>query len=111
MSPDGKTYRFYIRHGVVLHDGQELTADDIKRTAERAFHPETPSPGAAFFVRLEGLAAYQSRKADHLSGVVVEGPYVVSFHLTEPDATFLQVLALPFLRPVCKNAGDHYDVS
>jgi ABC-type transport system substrate-binding protein len=109
MSADGKTYTFFLRRGVTMHDGSEVTADDVKRTAERAFHPDTPSPGAAFFTRLQGLADYQSGKAPHLSGVVVEGTYVVSFHLTEPDATFLQVLALPFLRPVCKNAGDRYD--
>lgn len=111
MSPDGKTYTFFIRRGVRLHDGSELTADDVVRTAERTFHPETPSPGGSFFSRLEGLDAYQSRKAQHISGVVAEGTYVVRFHLVEPDATFLQVLALPFLRPVCKSAGDRYDPS
>jgi ABC-type transport system substrate-binding protein len=109
VADDGKTYRFFLRHGVAMHDGSELTAEDVKRTAERTFHPDTPCPAIAFFDRLSGLADYQAGKADHLSGVVVESSHVVAFHLDKPDATFLQLLPLGFLRPVCKNAGNRYD--
>jgi len=106
---DAKTYRFFLKHGVRMHDGSELTADDVKRSVERTLHPDTPCPGVAFFEKLEGLEAYQSKKATSLSGVVVESSHVVSFHLTAIDATFLPVLALPFLRPTCKNAGTRYE--
>src|ERR1041385_2206322 len=30
VSPDGKTYTFWIKKGVKWHDGQELTADDVE---------------------------------------------------------------------------------
>ena len=33
---DGRTYRFTLREGVRFHDGEELTADDVKRSIERA---------------------------------------------------------------------------
>jgi ABC-type transport system substrate-binding protein len=109
LSPDGKTYRFFIKKGVRMHDGSELTADDVKRSTERALHPTTPCPAIAFFEKLEGLEAYQAGKAESLSGVIVEGPHVVTYKLTAIDATFLAVLAMPFLRPTCKSAGTRYD--
>ena len=79
----------------------------MRRSIERALHPDTPSP-SAFYEKIEGLAEYQARKTEHLSGVVVESPRVVVIKLTEPDATFLPVLALTFLRPVCKSAGSRF---
>lgn len=108
-SDDGLRYRFFLRRGVRMHDGEELVADDVKRSVERALAPDTPTPALTFYERLEGLADYRARKAPALSGVQVEGPHVVTFRLTSPDATFLSVLALPFLRPVCRSAGTRYD--
>jgi ABC-type transport system substrate-binding protein len=109
IAGDGRTYRFVLRRGVRFHDGEELVADDVKRSIERALHPDTPNPALAFYERILGFASYQARKSDHLEGVVVEGRHVVSFRLERPDATFLSVLALPFLRPVCRSAGRRYD--
>jgi ABC-type transport system substrate-binding protein len=104
----GRTYRFFLRAGVQMHDGGELTADDVKRSAERALHPTTPNPNANYFRNIEGYEAYSAGGAEHLSGISVEGRYVVCFRLSEPDATFLAVLALHTLRPVCRTAGQRY---
>jgi ABC-type transport system substrate-binding protein len=104
----GRTYRFTLRQGVVMHDGAELTADDVKRSVERSLHPSTPNPNASYFVGIAGYDAYAAKKAAHLSGVEVDGPYVVSFRLTAPDATFLPLLAMPTLRPTCRSATDRY---
>jgi ABC-type transport system substrate-binding protein len=102
----GRTYRFVLREGVRMQDGEELTAADVQRSAERALHPTTPNPNAGYFANLAGFDAYQSGQAEHLSGVSIEGRYVVRFSLNEPDATFLPVLATHTLRPVCRTAGD-----
>jgi ABC-type transport system substrate-binding protein len=104
----GRTYRFVLLAGVRMHDGEELTADDVKRSAERALHPTTPDPNASYFKNIDGYEAFAANRASHLSGVAVEGRYVVTFRLLEPDATFLPVLAMPTLRPVCKTAGERY---
>ena len=109
VSPDGLVYRFFLREGVLFHDGSELTAADVKRSVERALHPSTPSPAASLFDTLDGFAAFNGGKADHLDGVVVEGRYVVAFRLRETDSRFLSVLALHTLRPVCPSGGDRYD--
>jgi ABC-type transport system substrate-binding protein len=104
----GRTYRFFLREGVRMHDGEELTADDVVRSAERALHPSTPNPNASYFANLAGFDAYTSGASEHLSGVTAEGRYVVVFRLNERDATFLPVLAMQTLRPVCKTAGARY---
>jgi ABC-type transport system substrate-binding protein len=104
----GRTYRFVLRTGVRMQDGQELTAEDVKRSAERALHPTTPNPNASYFANLIGFQAFTAKKTDHLNGVEVEGRYVASFHLREPDATFLPVLTMLTLRPVCRTAGERY---
>jgi ABC-type transport system substrate-binding protein len=108
VGDSGRTYRFFLRPGVRMHDGEELTAEDVRRSVERALHRTTPDPEASYFAGIAGYPAYAAGTAEHLDGVVVEQRHVVSFHLTEPDATFLSVLAGPTLRPVCRSGGDRY---
>jgi ABC-type transport system substrate-binding protein len=107
----GLTYRFTLREGVRFHDGSEVTASEIKRSFERALGPTSPAPTASFLSSIEGFAAFASKAAPHLAGVVVEGRYVLAIHLHEPDATFLPVLALPIARVTCPSAGDRFSAS
>ena len=108
-APDGKRYVFTLRKGVLFHDGSEMVAADVKRSIERSLHVKTPCPVPSYYERIVGYKAYHDGKAEELSGVKVEGKYVVSFELTEPDATFLHIMALPIVAPVCKSAGKTYD--
>ena len=39
ISKDGTTYTFFLRKGVLFHDGAELTADDVKATFGRICKP------------------------------------------------------------------------
>ncbi len=108
MSDDGRSYTFTLHQGIHFHSGEELTAADVKRSVERALHPDTPNPMSSFFSMIEGYKELQSKASEVLSGVRVQGKYLVSFHLTEPDATFLPLLAMHTLRPVCPNGGARY---
>jgi len=107
-SPDGRSYRFFLRPGVLFHDGAELRADDVKRSIERALHPSAPNPYAAFYAQIRGYDTFSKGKSESLAGVVVEGTYVVRIDLNEPDSTFLALFAMQVLRPVCKNGGTRY---
>ena len=94
VSADGLAYTFFLREGARFHDGEEVTADDVKRSVARALDPKTPNPFASFF--------------ENIAEVTVDGRYVVSFHLKQRDATFLTLIAMEPLRPVCKSAGATY---
>jgi peptide/nickel transport system substrate-binding protein len=39
ISPDGKTYTFHLREGVLFHDGAEFTSEDVKATFDRIRKP------------------------------------------------------------------------
>jgi ABC-type transport system substrate-binding protein len=108
IADDGRTYRFTLRQGARFQDGDEVTADDLKRSAERALAADAPEPFREYFSSLVGLEEFVAGKAKQLDGVTVEGRYVVSYRLKERDATFLAKLALHVLRPVCKSAGERY---
>jgi ABC-type transport system substrate-binding protein len=108
IADEGKTYRFFLRPGVRFHDGEELTAEDVKRSVERALHGSAPNPNASYCSVIVGFADLNAKRAEGLPGVEVEGRYVVSFHLQEPDATFLHVVAMQQLRPVCRTGGSRY---
>ncbi|GAC1352751.1 MAG: ABC transporter substrate-binding protein [Polyangiales bacterium] len=111
VSDEGLTYRFFLRHGVRMHDGNILDSSDVKRSVERALHPSTDCPVASFYQRIAGFDEFRGGRADTLRGVEIEAPHIVVFRLTQRDATFLDVLALPTLRPVCRSAGARYERS
>jgi peptide/nickel transport system substrate-binding protein len=71
VSPDGLTYEFKLRKGVTFHNGDPVTADDVKFT----------------FERYKGLAAAQMK--ERVRAVEVVYPERVLFLLKQPWADFL----------------------
>src|SRR5215831_421681 len=47
LAPDGKSWTFYLRKGQRFHNGDPLTAHDVKFSLERIMSPESISSGAA----------------------------------------------------------------
>ncbi len=109
VQDDGKRYIFTLRRGVLFHDGTPLTAADVKRSIERSLHVKTPCPVPSYYERIVGYRAYHDGKAKELRGVQLQGDHVVSVQLTEPDATFLHIMALAIVAPLCKSAGTTWD--
>ncbi len=81
VSPDGLTYTFTLRSGVLFHDGQPLTADDVKFTFDRLRDPKTGYP---FVDKVQTI--------DHID---VVDPLAVKFVLSKVTAPFLVNLAFP----------------
>ena len=80
LDPSGKRAVFKLRQGVMSNWGNELTAEDVRWTWNRAF--ELGALGA-FYTAVTGL-----KKPDD---VKVEDKYVVSFNVEEPNPLLLKI--------------------
>ena len=56
-NPDAKTWIFHLRKGVKFHNGEELTASDVKFTIERILDQKTASPGAVHVKEIASVEA------------------------------------------------------
>jgi ABC-type transport system substrate-binding protein len=91
----GRTYTFYLRHGVTFQNGDPFTAQDVVYTLTRVNEKATAAPYQGAFSALVGAPALFSGKASTLAGISAEGKYTVVMHLSTPEAYWLNVLALP----------------
>lgn len=82
VSQDGLTYTVALRKGVLFHNGKEMKAEDVK----------------ASFDRFKKIGVRRGEFA-LLKQVDVLDDYTVAFHLTEPVAAFIDMLAYPMAPP------------
>ncbi len=100
ITENGTVYTFYLRENVVFHNGDALTAEDVKYTVEAILDPENASPSKEFF--------------DPVEEIVVEDDHTVVFKLSSPYAPFLLALGNPTCGIVPKelverNGMDEFD--
>ena len=79
ISTDGMTWTFTLRKGVVFHNGDKLTSQDVKATFERIKNKEIASPNANEFAPITSIETPDN------STVVLK--------LSEPSAPFMGTLA------------------
>ncbi|MBI3329678.1 MAG: ABC transporter substrate-binding protein, partial [Nitrospinae bacterium] len=76
-SDDGLTYEFRLRQGVAFHNGDPLTAEDVKFTLER--------------YRGVGATLFKAK----LKAIEIVDPHRVRLHLNEPWPDFMTYLGTP----------------
>ena len=95
---DELTWEFQLREGVLFHNGQELTAEDVKFSLERVVDPDISAPGS-FIV-------------DFIESVEIIDQYTVQLTTEEPFAPILNHLAHPVAvilnQEAVEEAGDDY---
>ncbi len=91
VSDDGLTYTYNLRDDVLWHDGEQLTAEDVKHTIEIFAHPDSGATVRSV-LPLDAIVGYEefsANEADEISGVEVASDYQVVITLNEPRADFL----------------------
>jgi ABC-type transport system substrate-binding protein len=96
VSSDATVYTFKLRQGVKFHNGREFVADDVAYSITRVIDPSTGSPGAGFYLGIQGAQEFIDGAAESVEGIEVVDPYTVRFTLASPDVTFLNKMALNF---------------
>ncbi len=80
VEEDGRIYTFYIREGITFHNGDPLTAHDVKFTFEAFMDPDLGSPHHRYYTGIEKLE--------------LEGDYKLRVILEEPNVAFLTMSRL-----------------
>jgi peptide/nickel transport system substrate-binding protein len=97
ISADGRTYTFHVRKGVRFSPpvNRDVRPSDFKFTIERLFRVN--SGGVGFYTGIVGADKYSKTKRGGVSGIVADDKKMtITFHLTSPDGTFLDYMAVPF---------------
>jgi len=99
VSDDELTWTFKIREGVKWHDGQPLTADDVKFSFEFPADPEYVGNGFSGVAPLVGAQAKADGEAKEIAGVKVIDEQTISFTTNVPYALFLETVAIRYIMP------------
>jgi ABC-type transport system substrate-binding protein len=113
VSNGGHTYTFKLRNDVRFWNGRLATSADWVYSFERIINPKTQAGAASFWMNIVGANAYASGKATHVSGIKALGQFGLEIDLVNADASFLNVLAMPFGsvvdRATIEKYGKSYD--
>ncbi|GGE29042.1 ABC transporter substrate-binding protein [Pullulanibacillus camelliae] len=105
-SDDGKVWTFHLRKAVKFHDGTDFNADAVVYNFKRW----TKSADFVYYGYMFG--ASKDNMKGIISDVEAADDYTVKFTLSEPNAPFLQTLAMPpfgIASPTAiKKYGDNY---
>ena len=107
VSDGGKTYTFKVRTGVMFSApvSRAVQPSDFKFSIERLFRID--SGGVGFYTGIVGAAQYAKTRKGGIGGIVAnDAAHTIAFHLTVPDGTFLDYMAVPFAFALPKGTPD-----
>ncbi|MFW6377783.1 MAG: ABC transporter substrate-binding protein [Bacillota bacterium] len=86
---DDLTYTFYLDENAEFHDGEPVTAEDVKYTFETFLHPDYDGVRQSNFMEIEGAEEFTEGEADEVSGVRIIDDHTIEIELQETYAPFL----------------------
>jgi peptide/nickel transport system substrate-binding protein len=113
LSPDGRTYTFRIRPGVLYAPpvSREVRARDFVYAIRRQFQPgqrdRSPNPYAGL---IKGVAEFAAGKAKTISGMQAVDDFTLRITLNQPASDFPSILTLPFFSPVPEEYASRYQL-
>ncbi|MGJ3243917.1 MAG: peptide ABC transporter substrate-binding protein [Opitutales bacterium] len=106
ISPDGRTWTFYLRPDLTWSDGTPLTAEAFRFSWRRLLSPALGADYASQLYPVRGAEAYHRGETDAFStvGIDVPAPDRLVVTLEQPIPYFLTLLAHPATYPVPEHA-------
>ena len=110
ISPDGLTYTFHLRPGVVWSNGDPLTAEDFRYSWQRILLPETAAEYSYQLFYIRGAKDFNEGKLKDFDqvGVKVIDPQTLQVTLENPTPFFLDLCAFSTLLPVHRATVEKY---
>lgn len=102
VSPDGKTYTFHLRKGMVWTDGQPVTAHDFHYSWLRALDPATGSKNAQQLWLIAGAKDFNEGKTKDKTTVGISAPddHTLVVTLVGPAPYFVDLITYVAFAPV-----------
>lgn len=87
ISEDKLTYTFNIEEGILFHDGEELTAEDVEFTYSAIADPDYDGSRGPAVADIVGVDAYREGDAETIEGIEVIDDYTISFTISSPNVS------------------------
>lgn len=102
ISPDGKTYTFFLRENGRYWNGDRLSADHFRDAWLRILNPEENAEYSFMFDIIEGAADYRKgiTSDPETVGIKMIAPYILEITLHESADYFLKLLCHHSFSPV-----------
>lgn len=105
VSVNGLVYTIAIRPGMEFSNGKPVTASDFAYTFSRICNPATKSPVVGFWTVVSGCTAFAKKPTGYVSGIKPLSTDSLQITLTQPDAAFVYVLAMPHASVIPTGTG------
>lgn len=101
-SPDGLTWTFHLRAGLLWSNGEPLTAGDFVASWQRVLNPAVAAEGAGYLYVIRNAEDYNAGRVKDFSAVGVAAPddRTVVVTLAHPVPYLASLAALPSWYPV-----------
>ena len=97
VSEDGRSVTFYLRKNAFFHDGEAVTADDVKWSFESYMNPKTKSRAVQRLAMIKGADAFAEGTTDSVEGIVTVDEHTVRFDMAFPTGQFIPAAGMNIL--------------